>query len=110
MKNILAQAEEKGIASGSQVDEALLADAAEKTLATASSQVAGRVKELSERHDYRAALEEIATLRGAVDAFFDAVMVMVPEVAVRANRLALLGRVLEDFSGIADFSEIVTAG
>jgi glycyl-tRNA synthetase beta chain len=45
-----------------------------------------------------------------VDAFFDAVMVMSPEVEVRANRLALLSRVLVDFSGIADFSEIVTAG
>jgi glycyl-tRNA synthetase beta chain len=45
-----------------------------------------------------------------VDAFFDAVMVMAPDAAVRANRLALLERVLGDFSGIADFSEIVVAG
>jgi len=72
--------------------------------------IAGRVEVLSDRHDYRAALEEIATLRGAVDAFFEAVMVMVTEENVRANRLGLLARVLKDFSGIADFSEIVTAG
>ena len=72
--------------------------------------IAGRVEVLGDRHDYRAALEEIATLRGAVDAFFEAVMVMVPDAALRANRLALLVRVLKDFSGIADFSEIVTQG
>jgi len=37
-------------------------------------------------------------------------MVMAPEPEIRSNRLALLRRVLKDFSGIADFSEIVTAG
>ena len=37
-------------------------------------------------------------------------MVMDPNEQIRANRLALLNRVLTDFSGIADFSEIVTAG
>ena len=37
-------------------------------------------------------------------------MVMAPETEVRANRLALLTQVQGDFSGIADFSEIVTAG
>jgi glycyl-tRNA synthetase beta chain len=65
---------------------------------------------LSADRGYRAALEAVATLRGPVDAFFDAVMVMAPEPEIRANRLALLRRVLKDFSGIADFSEIVTAG
>ena len=110
MKNILAQAQEKGIAPALEVDELQLTGAAEKTLAEASEMIAGRVEVLSDRHDYRAALEEIATLRGAVDAFFEAVMVMVTEENVRANRLGLLARVLKDFSGIADFSEIVTAG
>jgi glycyl-tRNA synthetase beta chain len=37
-------------------------------------------------------------------------MVMAPDAKIRANRLALLKKVLEDFSGIADFSEIVVAG
>jgi glycyl-tRNA synthetase beta chain len=110
MKNILAQAAEKGIAAGAEVDETRLAELAEKTLAEGSAMIAGRVEVLSDRQDYRAALEEIATLRGAVDAFFEAVMVMVPDAEVRATRLALLARVLKDFSGIADFSEIVTQG
>ena len=110
MKNILAQAEEKGIAAGESVEVSLLGDATERALAERSAAVAEQVKSLSARSDYRAALEEIATLRGPVDAFFDAVMVMAPEPEIRANRLALLRRVLKDFSGIADFSEIVTAG
>jgi glycyl-tRNA synthetase beta chain len=68
------------------------------------------VSRLRTEKDYREALEQIATLRPQVDAFFEAVMVMAPETAVRANRLALLERVLSDFSGIADFSEIVVTG
>jgi glycyl-tRNA synthetase beta chain len=60
--------------------------------------------------NYRAALEAIATLRPQVDGFFDAVMVMDPDVTVRGNRLALLERVLGDFGGIAEFSDIVVAG
>ena len=58
--------------------------------------------------DHRASLERIASLRPAVDAFFDKVLVNAPEPEVRANRLALLARILTEFSTIADFSEIVT--
>ncbi|WP_263365107.1 glycine--tRNA ligase subunit beta [Edaphobacter bradus] len=110
MKNILAQAEEKGIAAGERVDAALLKEPTEKALAERSRELAGQVKSLRAEKNYRAALEAIATLRPQVDAFFDSVMVMAPEENVRANRLALLERVLGDFSGIADFSEIVAAG
>ena len=44
-----------------------------------------------------------------VDAFFDKVMVLDPDEAVRGAHLALIDGVLSGFSGIADFSEIVTA-
>jgi glycyl-tRNA synthetase beta chain len=110
MKNILAQAAEKGIAAGGSVEADLLREPSEQALAERSAAVAERVKSLSAEKDYRAALESVATLRGPVDAFFEAVMVMAPEPEIRANRIALLRRVLKDFSGIADFSEIVTAG
>jgi glycyl-tRNA synthetase beta chain len=110
MKNILSQATEKGIAAGAGVDAGLLTEPTEKTLADKSAELAGRVKALGAEKNYKGALEAIATLRPQVDAFFDAVMVMAPDAAVRANRLALLQRVLGDFSGIADFSEIVVAG
>jgi glycyl-tRNA synthetase beta chain len=110
MKNILAQAKEKGFAAGSNVDVALLSEPTEKALAERSAELAGRVKAFGTEKNYKAALEQIATLRPQVDAFFDAVMVMAPDAEVRANRLALLERVLADFSGIADFSEIVVVG
>ena len=59
---------------------------------------------------YRQALEAMATIRGRVDAFFDAVMVMAPEADLRANRLALLSSMVRGFSRVADFSEIVVTG
>lgn len=110
MKNILAQATEKGIASAPSVDESLLTDPSEQQLNNTAARLAKRVTGLRAAKEYIGALEAIATLRPQVDAFFDAVMVMDPNEQIRANRLALLSRVLTDFSGIADFSEIVTAG
>ena len=110
MRNILAQADEKGIEAAEVVDDALLTDAAEKALSFSGVVLAAKVWGLRAQKNYVGALEAIATLRPQVDAFFDAVMVMDPDAAVRANRLALLERVLADFGGIAEFSEIVTAG
>jgi len=50
----------------------------------------------------------MATLRKPVDAFFDAVMVMADDQAVRFNRLSLLEAVSVLFRSIADFSKLVT--
>jgi glycyl-tRNA synthetase beta chain len=50
----------------------------------------------------------IACLRPKIDLFFDKVLVNAPDPAVRLNRLALLHNLLQEFSTIADFSEIVT--
>jgi glycyl-tRNA synthetase beta chain len=110
MKNILAQAREKGLEAAPSVDAGLLTDPAEIALAERAAEVAQRVARLRAAKQYAGALEAIAGLRPQVDAFFEAVMVMSPDASVRANRLALLGKVLGDFSGIADFSEIVVAG
>jgi len=110
MKNILSQAREKGIVAAKDVDASLLTEPTEKALAEKSAKLAGRVAALRTQKSYKEALEQIATLRPQVDAFFEAVMVMAPDEAVRANRLALLEKVLGDFSGVADFSEIVVAG
>jgi glycyl-tRNA synthetase beta chain len=58
------------------------------------------------RRAYSPALRELATLRNAVDAFFDSVMVMTDDVALRTNRLALLARLRTLFLGIADLSRL----
>jgi glycyl-tRNA synthetase beta chain len=60
--------------------------------------------------DYKPALLRIASIRPEVDAFFDKVLVNSKDEQVRANRLTLLNKLLTEFSTIADFSEIVTAG
>jgi glycyl-tRNA synthetase beta chain len=63
---------------------------------------------LRNQRAYGEALAQIATLRPAVDLFFDKVMVLDPDPAVRGAHLGLIAEVLHGFSGIADFSEIVT--
>lgn len=110
MQNILSQAAGKGSMVSSIVDPAALTHPAERTLDLESQLIAARVLSLRAAGNYVAALESIATLRPQVDSFFDAVMVLDPDPRIRANRLALLTRILQDFTVIADFSEIVTAG
>jgi len=58
--------------------------------------------------ELREALALIATLRPTVDLFFDKVMVLDANEAVRSANLGLIAEVLRNFSTIADFSEIVT--
>ncbi len=106
IKNILRQAEEKGFAIGSPKSVTLSAEA--QQLADAAGTLAPRVAKLREERAYGEALRLIATLRPAVDAFFDKVMVLDPDAAVRGAHLGLIDEVLRNFSGIADFSEIVT--
>ncbi len=108
IKNILRQARETGKKIGGDFDPAALSDDAERALAQEMQRLAPRVRELASQRDYAGALAEIATIRPAVDTFFDKVMVMVEDEKVRANRLALLQALLNEFSTIADFSEIVT--
>jgi glycyl-tRNA synthetase beta chain len=110
IKNILRQAAEKGdLAAAGAVSESALIQAEERNLLAESTRLAVTVAELRRERNYGAALEAIATLRPAVDAFFDKVMVMDPNPELRAARLALIQSVLDGFSGIADFSEIVIA-
>ncbi len=106
IKNILRQAEEKGFPIGSVVDVKLSPEA--EQLFGAAAALAPMVGMLREQRAYGEALASIATLRPVVDAFFDKVMVLDPDEKVRGAHLGLIDEVLRGFSGIADFSEIVT--
>jgi glycyl-tRNA synthetase beta chain len=108
MKNILRQAREEKKRIADRLDTKLLEEEAENTLAGQLPHIAGVVERHHSQGDYAAALREISKLRPLVDRFFDKVMVMVEDDRVRANRLALLEKLLRDFSIIADFAEIVT--
>ena len=57
-------------------------------------------------HDYTGALSRLAQAREAVDAFFDGVMVMADDAAVRENRLALLARLHRMMNQVADISRL----
>ena len=107
IKNILRQAEEKQDKYGDAIVTGDLTESAEQHLYEETVRVAPQVEALRARQEYLQALERIATLRPAIDTFFDQVMVMAPEAHLRRNRLALIASVLSDFSRIADFSEIV---
>jgi glycyl-tRNA synthetase beta chain len=95
-----------GEAGNATINPALLRFDAERMLFTAvqnaSHSVPGRVA----NGDYSTAFAELARLRPAVDVFFDEVMVMDPDPALRANRLALLGTLRDLFAGIADLSRL----
>jgi glycyl-tRNA synthetase beta chain len=106
IKNILRQA---GYTGDGEVATELLKEEQEKELHSAFARVRERFEEHRARREYRPALEVIASLRPEVDRFFDHVLVNAPEEDIRRNRLALLAGLLNEFSTIADFSEIVTA-
>jgi glycyl-tRNA synthetase beta chain len=110
IRNILRQAEEKGITPSARFE--YLPDSApeEKTLAAFVETEGGRIEENRSKQKYGDALVLLSTAQEPVDGFFDKVMVMVEDDKVRANRLALLQTLLKEFSTIADFSEIVTEG
>ncbi|MGP8259511.1 MAG: glycine--tRNA ligase subunit beta [Acidobacteriaceae bacterium] len=111
MKNILAQAAEKGFLQG-RVDEPtqVSVDPAQTALSNAATAIAEPFHKFAEGHEYIAALQLIATLRPQIDLFFEKVMVMVDDPYVRWTRLSMLHSLVDNFSKIADFSEIVTAG
>ena len=99
--NILRQA---GDAGATTIDEGLLEAGAERDLASALGAAQTDSAPLIATRDYVGLLKRLASLRVPVDAYFDAVMVMADDAAVRANRLALLGRLRNLFLRVADIS------
>src|SRR5699024_12204352 len=88
----------------SQVNTNLLQDDAEKVLAHQLSELSERVAPLFAKADYQSALSELARLQENVDNFFDEVMVMADEEALRLNRLSLLNQLRNLFLRVADIS------
>jgi glycyl-tRNA synthetase beta chain len=99
--NILRQA---GGEPGGKIDPALLDAGAEADLHRAVEATAVAIAPLAAQGRYVETLQQLADLREPVDKFFDAVMVMVDDVAKRANRLALLNRLRGMFLDVADIS------
>ncbi|MDH3634009.1 MAG: glycine--tRNA ligase subunit beta [Gammaproteobacteria bacterium] len=89
-----------------EVDADLLQESAEQQLFKQLQALRDAVAKQVSQGAYLQGLEQLAELRPAVDTFFDDVMVMVEDTALKNNRLALLDQLLQSFRLVADFSRI----
>lgn len=101
IRNILRKAQTPVLA---RCNSKLLMEPAEIALAEAVAAQQAAVQPLFERRAYTAALTQLAALQAPVDHFFDNVMVMSEDAALRDNRLALLHSMSELFLRVADIS------
>jgi glycyl-tRNA synthetase beta chain len=104
--NILRKAADE---AASAVDRARLAEAAERDLYAVFEKLDPLVSDRCAAGDYSGALTALATAKPAVDRFFDDVMVMADDPAVRSNRLALLRAVASTMNRVADISRLAVS-
>ena len=104
--NILRQAE---FGDGEDLETNLLTDDAERVLYHAMQSAQKDVAPLIGERRYADSLRRLAELRTPVDSFFDDVMVMTDDEAVRNNRLALLAELRALFLDVADISRLTPA-
>jgi glycyl-tRNA synthetase beta chain len=105
--NILAKQAADSIPAA--IDSSLLVDSAEQQLAQSITELSNTIAPLLKQRDYAGVLKNLALLRDPVDKFFDDVMVMVDDSAIRDNRLALLHSLRSLFLNVADISQLVVA-
>lgn len=92
-------------ACGVDVDESLLVDV-EQDLLSAISHAEQAIADDLASDEYGRALSELAALRAPIDTFFDRLMVMDEDMAIRANRMKLLNRFVAVFAHVADFGKM----
>lgn len=100
------QESEEGTVYSGKYDSALLKEDAEKNLGKAVEAMVKEFDALWEKEAYAELLRLAGTLRPSVDAFFDGVMVMVGDAALRRNRLELLAAILGRMGRLADFTAL----
>ncbi len=104
--NILRRQAEAGEQPALACNPALLQEPAEHALADAWNGVRQRAEAAIAQRDYAAALAALAALDGPLARFFDEVMVVADDPAVRGNRLALLAAIQRGFAAIADLARL----
>ena len=107
VSNILAKQETESLTT--EVSAHLLSEESEQHLATLVTEKAQMIAPMLLNRDYSAVLECLSDLRPAVDQFFDSVMVMADNDAIRLNRLALLQKLRALFFEVADISFLQTS-
>jgi glycyl-tRNA synthetase beta chain len=108
LKGILQQAAQREILVGEFIPS--FSDPAEIQVWNSLQETGAGFQSLIGDRKYDEALEVAARLKPSIDMYFDKVMVMVDNPEVRQNRLALVKSLIDVFSQIADFSDIVTEG
>ena len=106
-KRIVNIIRKSGGEAAAAVDRSLFADGAEHDLFAAVQKLLPIVHAHVARGEYTEALCVLASARTSVDRFFDEVLVMAENPAVRANRLALLRGLAEAMNQVADISKLV---
>ena len=101
--NILSK---DGVTVTGAVDNRLLSEAAEQTLAAQVAKLQAELTPLFAAGDYTPALTALAALRAPIDSFFDTVMVNADDLAIRQNRLNLLASLRALFLAVADISQL----
>ncbi len=104
--NIVRQAAKGGAANDGAIQSDLLREPCEQALYKVLESTGVEVSKHIEARAYRQALESMVPLREPLDGFFSGVMVMAEDPALRANRLALMKRLVSLFAKIADFSKL----
>jgi len=93
--------------ASNRVDAKKLEDPTEKRLNELATAIGDQVDEMIAEREYRRALESFAAMAPELEKFFDEVMVMVDDPAVRSNRMSLLRKVGDAVLKIADVTKIV---
>ncbi len=101
--NILRKSESD---TGETIDPKLFETPQENALFEGLNNIENDLREAIAQHDYQRALTELSQLKEPVDEFFDNVMVNTEDKKIRANRLALLSRLYEQFLKVADISRL----
>ena len=105
--NILTQAEEKdGVEYSYGADVKYAEEDAEKALFAALDTAQGAIGPAMEAEDFAAAMGAMASLRGPIDGFFEAVQVNAESDIVRRNRLNLLGQIRSVIGQVADLTKV----
>jgi glycyl-tRNA synthetase beta chain len=107
-KRVVNILRKSGAQAAGSVDKGRFAHESENDLYDAFKQVESAVVDDMAAGRFEEALLKVATLRPAVDAFFNGVMVLAEDTRLRENRLALLGEIAGLFASFADFSKIST--
>jgi len=105
-KRIVNILRKSGAEAATAVDRARLVEGAEHDLYLAFQRLAPSVAARCDAGDYAGALASLASAKPVVDRYFDDVMVMAEDPALRANRLALLSGVAETMNRVADLSKL----